>query len=740
LEKELQKQPLGVWINKSHQMWKWEYAEENKEYLKNGNSFYCKEGGTYVQCELTNIEDVNFTHYVDVNIDKKNCPYVIAAMEKKSLYEQISDNNGLDRLDVDDEYACYRKDWGQVEYLVNDDVLTRHLEKGECIIATDGSNKNDEGAQAWLVANNEGRILARGRGRVPYQKSDASSLRPELAALLAVTTFLNHYVFKHQVQFEKDKKINIYTDSKNAITDLEGSLYPSTKNALENNIDLKLEIKTRILRKSPIQFCLVHVLAHQNERRPYDELPLPAQLNCQVDEYAGGVYEDAECGEAQEEVEFYRAQICSLSLPFIRPTTNIKEQLIAFANGHASEEQLARYWGIKHEWLCNIEWEGFKTALRRLRNEKKGPMCKLVHKQLPTMSIMKRNGMGMTTKCPLCLKEDENWNHVFQCTSNVARVEREIQLAILKKGLIKKNTNPVLMRRILAIITQWVKGYKITFPKADGGLKKVNEACIDQCNLKVENMFAGVVSHKLGDIQDEYYKNVQMNKQRYNKYEWNATFIKLLLTFGTAIWQHRCEYLHNESLLSNEKQVRALAWKMRTNINENPWKLRMEDKHLMRRKKDFFLKSSIRNLNGWLERVLLSIQLHEDNDLATRQDIRKWIILPREGYNKKIQYPKPIVKKKYRQLKFQDTWRIGGNSTCHTGMPNQILQTGKPFEESEVLQRKENLRVLDNQHQNGVNEEVEWEQTLENQNENFLDKALMDETGVPVIRNWFKRI
>jgi len=159
---------------------------------------------------------------------------------------------------------------------------------------------------------------------------------------------------------------------------------------------------------------------------------------CQVDEYAGCVYADRECGEVQEQVDFYHAQIRSLGLPFMRPTTNIKEQLIAFANGHASEDQLAQYWGAEKKWLCNIEWRGLKTALRRMRNDKKDNMCKLVHKQLPTMSIMKRNGMGMTTKCPLCLAEDENWSHVFKCKSNVARVERVIQLAILKKGLIKK--------------------------------------------------------------------------------------------------------------------------------------------------------------------------------------------------------------------------------------------------------------------------------------------------------------
>jgi len=44
------------------------------------------------------------------------------------------------------------------------------------------------------------------------------------------------------------------------------------------------------------------------------------------------------------------------------------------------------------------------------------------------------------------------------------------------------------MRRILAIITQCVNGYKITVPKADGDLKMVNEALNDQCNLSKRNI------------------------------------------------------------------------------------------------------------------------------------------------------------------------------------------------------------------------------------------------------------
>jgi len=64
------------------------------------------------------------------------------------------------------------------------------LEDYLCVAATDGSNKNDEGALAWCCASKKtGEILVRGRGRVTCAKIDSSSLRPELVALVDVVQF-----------------------------------------------------------------------------------------------------------------------------------------------------------------------------------------------------------------------------------------------------------------------------------------------------------------------------------------------------------------------------------------------------------------------------------------------------------------------------------------------------------------------------------------------------------------------
>jgi len=54
------------------------------------------------------------------------------------------------------------------------------------------------------------------------------------------------------------------------------------------------------------------VRAHQKANIAFDELSFDAKLNCLVDEYARGTYDDIERGEYDHEVQFFRVQVCSL--------------------------------------------------------------------------------------------------------------------------------------------------------------------------------------------------------------------------------------------------------------------------------------------------------------------------------------------------------------------------------------------------------------------------------------------
>jgi len=472
------------------------------------------------------------------------------------------------------------------------------------------------------------------------------------------------------------RTMKIFTDSENAITDMKSGMYPSTKNVLENNIDLQMELKN-VRRTSVIKYKLIHVKAHQDEQIAFHDLPMEAQLNSLVNEYAGGVCGDESCGQHNEEVQFFKALICSSRFPFSRPVSNVYNQLISIVNGYASEEQLSRFWTIDMKWLCNIEWDALKVVVRRMRGAKSGNLCKIVNKQLPTMSMMHRNGLGLTKICPLCRTEVEDWNHVFRCQSQIARVERGIQLGELRKALQVQKNHPIYMQRIMALLYQWTGSYEINVPPSDSNLQELNLTFMDQCTLDVGNMFAGVLTHKFGDIQAKQYEQMDNKATRFTKKEWNVHVIRLLVKYSEAIWKNRYTYLHEESKLTMEHLTRDLAMKLRDNLLQHLWKLRIEDKGQLRSKKSFFRKTHVRNLNGRIERILISMNIAQQHENALRQDIRKWMIIPENGYTKVIKYPILNTMRKYEQLTLHRCLQVQTESHSSTNSSTNAIVVSK---------------------------------------------------------------
>jgi len=643
LKKHLNKKPLGEWKTKPNQKWNWSHdvkanviQRDGEIFKKNGRNVYLPQNG---ERETRNYR---WNNWADVTFDRKGHPYIIASMSKDLMKPQEEKEKNFENE--------YGKIWGAVEYLEPKNIVLEKIVSGDVLIATDGSNWNDEGAQAWGVANKEGRFLLKGRGRVPCAKSDASSLRPELHALLAATTYVNAvYQDICNGNKKKSKRISVFTDSANAITDMKSSLYATTKNVLENNIDMKLELK-QVLRTSLVPFNLIHVRAHQDEVKPYEELSIAEKMNCEIDKYAGQVYETSTQTHL-EWVPFFKTQVCSLTLPFSRPTSNVQEQLTSFTNGHKAEKQLSTFWNVDEKWMCNIEWKGFRTALRRHKGETSGAMSKLVHKQWATMYMMKRNGMSATSKCPLCEEPVESWEHVLKCGCSVMRLTRSMQLQSLKRALGKKHTHPVLQQRIMAAILQWTQDFEVSMPPRDYHHDDINAAFRDQRILGIENMFCGIISHKFGDIQQSYYDQLQLDKKRLTKHEWNVTLIRELLKFSEAMWERRCKFVHEESELSMEMQTRSLAWKLQHMVRNSPWMIRHDDAHLLSRDRNFFQTGSIINVQSWVQRMQISMDIQENHEQATRQDIRKWV----EGDNigrRIIRYNNNLLPlKKYKQTK-----------------------------------------------------------------------------------------
>jgi len=556
LHKYVSKYPLGEWVAPTHQRWEWQRPIGNTNVIYCGSEKYIRKGYVYKksdQCFEMEEEFQDGVEMIDVNFDRRGNPYIVAFEEKEVIYVKPKIKEAKNGSDV---VA------GEIIHWVhNMDKLLQAIENDEWCLATDGSNYMEEGAYAWGIAGTDGTYIVKGKGRVACAHEDSSSLRPEMIAIIQALRFVEN-VRQTNVIIRSNKedirKVQIHTDSEVTIKDMQHSYFPTTKNVFENNIDVKIELKT-LLRTSKVKYELIHVRSHQDEKKEEWELKKPERLNCEIDKFAATVYEDSECGKHSNIAPCLSSQICSLVLPYHRPTTNILEQIVEYANGHRAEKQLSTYWKVPLQWMCNIEWKSLRKAIRRERETNKHHLSKLIHKQLPTFAMLKRNRLSLTDACPICGKASETWDHVLKCQHVEMKQVKIEQMDNVKKILEKKKTHPVLQQRIVAAMLQYLNNYPITIPEGDGLYKDINKSFRDQMTLGIGNMFCGVITHKFGDIQQNYYNEIDANKRMYTKSEWNVAVIRVLLNFSRNIWKHRCEYVHNVSTISLQNQERETA-------------------------------------------------------------------------------------------------------------------------------------------------------------------------------------
>jgi len=144
----------------------------------------------------------------------------------------------------------------------------------------------------------------------------------------------------------------------------------------------------------------------------------------------------------------------------------------------------------------------------------------------------------------------------------------------------KNETELVLQQRLLSMILQWTGGFAAVVPESDQtNCSGLNEPFYDQTKLGIQNIFRGVLTHKFGDYQQGHYDGMQRKHRRCSQQEWNVAFIRSLLTYSKNMWKIQYDYVNEVTNANMESQVQNMAWKMRSILLNNIWKLRYDDRH-----------------------------------------------------------------------------------------------------------------------------------------------------------------
>jgi len=208
---------------------------------------------------------------------------------------------------------------------------------------------------------------------------------------------------------------------------------------------------------------------------------------------------------------------------------------------------------------------------------------KCVRRQWCVMERAKLFHISDTNKCPLCNNSVENWEHVFQCKSDVAKIERLQGIMTLKKTMLAMKTSNLLSNWIIALVSQITQGYKVQFSH-DEDNSEIRQAFQDIQNLGEWNFLKGVHPNSLEYAQQQHYTTIPDLPISYSGEKWPKRMISAVYEFSHGLWVHRCDVIHTNQVETVEIRTKMKAQELLTFYQcWKPWMLRNEDRHLLKR-------------------------------------------------------------------------------------------------------------------------------------------------------------
>jgi len=488
--------------------------------------------------------------------------------------------------------------------------------KGNLIAATDGSAlRGDRSSMAYCLAKKNGKKLYSAYSPILCDRDYNSSDRAELMAILAVVSHLWILSTSLKKMKKRSKPVELFSDSLSSIMSCEKDIFHSTKNVMSSNIDLKLEIRS-ILRKIKRPVIMTHVEAHQDEEVEYDDLPLPAQLNSDMDDLASHQYRH-QIREHDELMPHLPAQKVSLVVHGNRLSHDIANEFIRVQRDYPGETAALRSWNIHKKYGSLIDWTALESSSKKWKKWEHGPAVKCIHRQWDTSARKKDWDQSQDDRCPICSTERETCDHVLQCEEKIIFEARKIFLRELKEQLRSLGTKPILLRWLMILTYQFVGKFKTKVPPKVKGYKKIRRAIQSQLKSGTGNILRGIISFKWGEIQARYDKR----KDRTRGASWGGNTTRAFLTFSQNLWRHRCEVLHKLKSGTQDEGIRARCLTMALNLQSKPWRLLPSDQHLCARSLKFFTSAPIVNVKQWKRRCEVATELSSRKSVENGVDI-----------------------------------------------------------------------------------------------------------------------
>ena len=377
----------------------------------------------------------------------------------------------------------------------------------------------------------------RGRmtGAFPEQTAEAGSYRGELIGLLAIHLIL---LSINKTAPDLTGSVHIYSDCLGALNKVQ-NLPPHRIPSKCRHSDV---LKNIMIHCSSLSFTCIfsHVSAHQDNRKKFDDLSRPAQLNCAVD-----------FGAKRALLRLNPVELpCQRSFPL--ETVSVwagKEKLTPdtgyFIRYHA-HKQLAREEFdsaklLSYSQFEKVDWEIVHRTLTTVPRMFQVWACKQVWGIAGTNRELSR-WSDTNPVCPSCMQVPETCNHILHCTHK-GRVDALLTtITLLDQWLKGNDTDPDLRECIYEYAMGRGEVLMENICLEHGYDERYVKMAKAQDSIGWRRFMEGMVSKEMRNIQRTH---ASVSGMRHNTERWGVELVTRLLEVTHGQWLYRNVQVHD---------------------------------------------------------------------------------------------------------------------------------------------------------------------------------------------------
>ena len=429
--------------------------------------------------------------------------------------------------------------------------LFEMIQTDTLLICSDGSKDRHRASFAWYLSDSDGNRMVRCYG--PCFGMDPTSYRAEGYGLLSICRLLYHLRDHFQLNLES---CSIYCDNKSIINRILGRptkldrIYPNDKLAAE--WDLLMEIWRSLEIFAPeMHPTFTHIKGHQDDKKPYDKLELPAQLNVDADKWADDFIRHNPDLDYTRVPMFPSAQV-QLQFQQGTVTHKLKRALRIASTTPPLEKALKE----KYEWndvtFNDVNWEAMRLALRRLRAHRT-TLLKHINNISPVGKLVHIYDPKYPESCPSCEEPIETRDHLYAC-SGAQRLEwRQAFYQSLAKNLVELKTYDPLRELLVRALKAMIEGEDVETIVVPEGLEALAAA---QSAIGWKELFKGRLSNQWAKYQQQHLGRFDRKK---NGQTWTIKVAQTILEGWLDLWKSRNADRHGRDAQTRAQVQREQA-------------------------------------------------------------------------------------------------------------------------------------------------------------------------------------